>query len=233
MLTRLAALARHRPERVAYVVAAAVTSAAGALGQRRLHSATKMALVSLLQAGLARDARQTCPKGLTSLLLGTTAAGVGDAILLPRVDAAGEPRRQLRLGAAAFSVQQVIYTGMLTHAGARPTARTVAPVAAVLLGLATLDTATEGRPDLVVSGYGALLGAMAATALSAGRLGDDARRWLPAGGAAFLASDALILVREQLLTGRTSRAIAQGAVLASYALAQALLVDGLQQTVPR
>ena len=222
-----------RGERAAYAVAAVVTSLAGALGRRRTHAVSKAALMPLLQVGLVRDRRQFSPQGLGALLGATGAAWVGDLVLIaPEGGESDEAsRRRLRKGAAAFAVQQLIYAGLLVQAGARPRPRSTAVVAGTLLGLAALDTAKESKPDPVVTAYGVLLGTTGALALGMPRsAGDLAIGRIPWGGASFVASDAMILLGEQVLTGRAAQA-GHGFVLATYALAQRWLVDGLATTL--
>lgn len=220
-----------RGERAVYAVAGVVTSLAGALGRRRTHAVSKAALMPLLQVGLVRD-RRLSPQGLGALLGATGAAWVGDLVLIaPEGGESGEAsRRRLRKGAAAFAVQQLIYAGMLVQAGARPRPRSTAVIAGTLLGLAALDTAKESKPDPVVTAYGVLLGTTGALALGMPRSGGDvAIGRIPWGGASFVASDAMILLGEQVLTGRAAQA-GHGFVLATYALAQRWLVDGLAAT---
>lgn len=211
------------PERAAYLAAAITTTVADAAGQHRLHGVSKAAMVPALQVSVLRRWDVLSAQSRTALLGSTAAALVGDVLL---IDPAGgeseaESRRRLRRGAAAFGVQQIGYVLLLRRLGARPRWRTALPVAALLAGLAGLDTAKESAPDPVVTSYGLLLGAMAAHAAES----EDRRiRW---GGTAFLASDAMILVREQLLAERAGADRAAGAfVLATYAFAQRALIDG-------
>lgn len=219
---------RILPERAAYAVAGLVTSVAGATGRHRAHAVSKTALMPLLQASLVRERKSLCPKTFGALMLATGAAWVGDVVLIAPSGGESEQasRRRLRKGAAAFAVQQGIYAGLLAHAGARPRPRSTAVVAGTLLGLAALDTAKESRPDPVVTAYGLLLGTTGALALGMPRDGRVEVDRIPWGGAAFVASDAMILIGQQLLRGRSADA-AHGFVLATYALAQRWLVDGL------
>lgn len=219
---------RPAPLRVAFAAASAVTAVTGALERRAPLAAAKGSLVPLLAAEVA--ARRPAPRDRGLLLTALGGAWVGDVALLPPAggDAAHavDPtavRRQLRRGAAAFAVQQAAYLALLARRGHRPRARVAAPVAAWLGVLAVLDAREQhgGRPDPVVTGYGVLLGAMAATAMSSG----EAR--LVRGGAAFLASDSAILLRERFLHGPRARAVAEAFVLASYTDAQRYLVDAL------
>lgn len=214
---------RPLPERVAFVATSAATILAGGMQQHRVHAVAKAAMVPALQGSVVRH-WTGLSGGSRAVLLGSTAAAlVGDVLLVPPAEGESDrdSRRRLRRGAAAFGVQQLGYIGTLHHLGARPRWRTAVPAVALLAGLAALDTAKESAPDPVVTSYGVLLGTMAVHAMEA----DDGRIRL--GGAAFLASDAMILVREQLLGEQPTAKLAAGAfVLATYALAQRWLVDG-------
>lgn len=76
-----------------------------------------------------------------------------------------------------------------------------------------------------MTSYGLLLGAMTAHAVES----SDPR--IRSGGAAFLVSDATILLREPALKGRpAAQAVAGILVMTTYAAAQRLLVDGLLET---
>jgi uncharacterized membrane protein YhhN len=212
-----------RPERAAYAAVSVATTVAGAMGQHRAHALAKVAMVPALQGSVIRRWGDLCGKSRTGLIGATTAALVGDVLLVSPAEGESDEtaRRRLRRGAAAFGVQQLGYLGMLRYLGARPRWRTAVPVAVLLAGLAALDTAKESRPDPVVTAYGVLLGAMSAHAMEA----SDPRIRL--GGTAFLASDATILVREQLLRDRPQAQLAAGAfVMTTYALAQRWLIDG-------
>ncbi|MBM4708747.1 lysoplasmalogenase, partial [Rhodococcus hoagii] len=89
-------------------------------------------------------------------------------------------------------------------------------------------------------GYGALLGTTATLAadpaLAPGASDvaglpmpnrGDRRSWLGLGGLLFTGSDGTIVVRKLFLRGEKTRAVAEGAILASYAAAQLLLVEGM------
>lgn len=208
-----------RPELVAFVPTAVVAAVSGALGHRRTHAVSKSLVVPVLQAGLAAR-RQT-----GWLLLAARGAGwCGDVLLLPPDgdESAADERRRLRRGAVAFGIQQIGYCTLMWRAGVRPTAWRAAVVIAGLGALSALDTVKgDGAPDAVITAYGVLLGAMTTLAWSSGSA------QLRAGGLLFLASDAMILVREVLLRNPAGRAIAEAFVLGTYASAQALLVAGL------
>ncbi|WP_238072070.1 lysoplasmalogenase family protein, partial [Rhodococcus zopfii] len=55
----------------------------------------------------------------------------------------------------------------------------------------------------------------------------DRRSWLGLGGFVFTVSDGTIVVRRVLLKGKKTRAVAEGPILATYAAAQLLLVEGM------
>lgn len=214
---------RALPERTAFVASSVATILAGGMQQHRVHAVAKAAMVPALQGSVVRRWAGLSERSRTVLLGSTAAALVGDVLLVPPAEGESddESRRRLRRGAAAFGAQQLGYLSILRRLGARPRWRTAVPAAALLAGLAALDTAKESAPDPVVTSYGVLLGTMAVHAMEA----DDWRIRL--GGTAFLASDAMILVREQLLGDQPSAELAAGAfVLATYALAQRWLVDG-------
>ncbi|KNX39255.1 hypothetical protein VV01_06685 [Luteipulveratus halotolerans] len=222
------------PERAAYIALAAATTVTGALERHRAHAVVKTPLVPMLQVGLVRRARASRPAGLATLLTATTGAAVGDWFTLEASGGDERGRRRLRAGASAFGVQQAGYIALLLRAGHRPTRRTVVPVVATLAGLALLESRSGdggvAAPDPVLTGYGVLLGSMAALAMGAP---DSTRAGTQAGGAAFLASDATIIVREHLLRGPRAQAAAEAFVLASYTISQALLVDGLEGRIER
>lgn len=201
-----------------YAATALATATAGALERRRALVPSKGALMPVL-ASTVRGGR-----GSGALRVALAAAWAGDVALLPprRPEDDAAARRRLRRGASAFAVQQSAYLTLMARRGHRPPPAVVAAVGAWLGALAVLDArAREGRPDPVVTGYGLLLGTMAATALGS----DDAE--LRIGGGMFLASDSAILLRERLLTGHRARALAEAFVLLTYADAQWHLVQGL------
>ncbi|MBZ5735832.1 lysoplasmalogenase [Nocardioides sp. TRM66260-LWL] len=207
-----------RATKAVYGVVAVATAVAGAREHRPSLVPTKGALMPLLASAVTtgRD------RGLLRTAL--AAAWAGDLALLPprapEDDAAA--RRRLRRGAAAFAVQQAAYLTLLARRGHRPRPAVAAAVGAWLGTLAVLDVrAGGGRPDPVVTGYGLLLGTMAATALGS----NDGE--LRTGGGMFLASDSAILLRELLLSDHRTRALAEAFVLLTYADAQWHLVQGL------
>lgn len=198
-----------------------MTAVAAALERRALLAVTKSALIPTLQLGAwLRGSRDP-------LLFGATSAGwLGDVLLLPREGdrSASDERRQLRCGAMAFGVQQVGYVALMARAGVRPKVARVATVAPWLGGLSILDTlmGDGAAPDPIITTYGVLLGGMTVMAWS------SPTTTTSAGGVLFLASDSMILIRELLLKRRLTRGLAEAFVLGSYAVAQALLINGLQ-----
>ena len=234
VLSRLTRAMSARPERAAYVALAAATTVTGVLERHRAQAWVKTPLVPMLQVGLVRRARASRPAGLATLLAATTGAAVGDWFMLGASTDDEHGRSRLRAGASAFGVQQAGYIALLLRSGHRPSRRTAVPVAAVLAALAALESCSgdggPSAPDPVLTGYGVLLGSMAALAMSAP---DGSRRGVQVGGAAFLASDATILLREHVLRGPRARAAAEAFVLVTYTVAQALLVDGLEGTIER
>lgn len=210
---------------------AAVTTVTSATGPRRLHGATKMLLAPSLQAELVATPATNASTGVRpALLLATTASTVGDWFMYREGDAPSPAlaRREMRRGATAFAAQQMLLVGLMARRGDRPRPAATCCAAGVLGALAHLETGHEaGPPDPVLTAYGLTLGAMAATAQA------DADPRVRAGGALFLASDALIIVRQHLLRGRVTRAVAELAVMGSYAAALTLLVHGLASPAPR
>ncbi|WP_156822569.1 lysoplasmalogenase family protein [Demetria terragena] len=208
-----------------------MTTVTGACGPQRVHSASKAAMVPALQGSVVRHWKELAAPSRGVLLGATTAALVGDLLLVAPAagDSPEDSRRRLQRGAMAFGVQQVGYLALLRLVGARPRWRSSLPIAAVLAGLASLDTAKQSAPDPIVTTYGVLLGAMAAHAA------ESADQRIRLGGIVFLASDAMILLREQVLKEGSNAAIAAGLfVMATYAVAQRSLIDGfIERLAPR
>ena len=56
---------------------------------------------------------------------------------------------------------------------------------------------------------------------------EDPRTWLGVGGLVFSASDAAIVARRAFLKGETAKRLAEGLVIATYAAAHVMLVEGM------
>lgn len=228
-LTHLAGLVAQRPELAVYAPLAIATTATGTVGNLAVQRIPKLALVPALMAGAAWRRRLSATLAVAGL--GATA---GDWWMLRSGETEDQDparsRRYLRLGAAAFAVQQLGYGVLLVRRGARLRVAPVLRSVAVLGALAVLEGRGEeggGLPDPVLAAYGLSLGTMAA--LTAGTPSRDAGRdpLVATGGALFLASDALIIVRQQV-SHRVARAALEAAVLGTYTIAQAILVHELE-----
>lgn len=207
--------------RAAYLAVGALTTVTGAAAARTPHAVAKTSLMPFLCAELVADRRSRADGPLLTALV---ASGVGDVVLLGDDGDPDAQRRRLRCGAGAFAVTQLTYVVLLAARGDRPRWRAAVPVCGSLLAAAVLDSDDQGGLDPWLTSYGVLLGAT-------GVLGqDDAEGRVRAGSALFVLSDLTILLRSARLRGGSSRALAEGAVLATYAAAQRLLVDGLRTT---
>lgn len=227
---------RQRADLAAYVPLAAVTTAAAVLGRDRTHLVSKMLLAPSLAVGVlaTRGGRPTARTAtLVAALAGST---VGDWWMNASGRQVDDARRRglLRRGAAAFGVQQLGLLRLLMADGVRPRAVPSTCVAGVMAGLAVVESVgAGGRPDPVLSGYGVLLGSMAALATGDGRA-LRRRRAVALGGGLFLLSDATIIVGEHLARSARQEAAVSGVVMATYAAALALLVHGLRdEPLPR
>lgn len=217
---------RAELSRVAFASAAAATVVGAVTGADRLHRLAKPLMVPALAVGL--------PNPKSTLGIALAAATVGDVLLIDPDD----DSRILR-GAAAFAVMQGCYCALLRDAGAVPTPVNAAPR---LGGWAAATAVLARRSPTVAPGlsaYGLTLATMsilaADPALAPGARTvagvvvptGDRRSRLALGGILFTTSDALIVVRRVFLRSQTARRAAEGAILATYAAAQWLLVEGL------
>ncbi len=174
------------------------------------------------------------PKPVSALGGAMVAATVGDVLLIDPDDDS-----RILQGAASFAVMQAIYAELLRKRGARPTVSNAVPR---LVGWVAAAASMARRSPGVAPGlsaYGSTLAAMSTLAADpalapeartvAGLVvpGTDPRSRLAVGGMLFTISDALIVVRRLFLRRVVHRRIAEGSILATYALAQALLVEGL------
>ena len=219
---------RSTLSRAAFAAASVVTVAGAVVGSPRTQQIAKPLMVPALAAGVSRPA--------LPIATALAAATLGDVLLIDPDD----DTRILR-GAAAFAVMQGCYIGLLSSRGARPRAVNLVPrfagwaAAAVTLGRRSRDVA----PGL--SGYGLTLATMSTLAadpsLAPGTRrfcglvvpGVDPRSRLALGGVLFTVSDALIVFRRLFLVSESHRRAAEGTILATYALAQLFLVEGLSR----
>ena len=219
---------RSTLSRTAFASASAATVLGAVLGADRLHRFAKPLIAPSLMAGL--------PKPASTLGLALTAATVGDVLLL-------DPDDDSRIlhGAASFAVMQGCYCGLLRARGARVTVSAAAPRAAGWL-LAVVSMAARS-PDVApgLGAYGLTLASMstlaadptlvpgARTAAGVVVPGADPASRIALGGVLFTVSDALIVARRLLLTTESHRRAAEGVILATYAVAQLFLVEGLSR----
>ncbi|TSD94447.1 lysoplasmalogenase [Skermania sp. ID1734] len=169
------------------------------------------------------------------LLVGSLAAAtVGDILLIEPDD-----DRRLTRGALSFAGMQSGYAIALWRRGARPTTPALAPRIVGWLGASVLLRARARAVAPTLTGYGVTL-AVATTLASDPTLapessvvgglavpGADRRSWLGLGALLFTVSDALIVVRRVLLRSSRAKRYAEGVILATYAAAQGLLVEGM------
>lgn len=219
-----------RADLVAYAPLAVATTAAAVLGRERTHLVTKVLLAPTLAAGVVTSRRHRPGDRNATLLVALAGSTAGDWLMNAASGEAVPARRRvlMRRGAAAFAVQQVGLVRLLLRDGVRLRPLPTALVGGVLATLAVVDTVSEGgQPDAALTGYGVLLGAMAALALG-DRSGPLRRRSVALGGALFLLSDATIILGDHVAGSPGRRAVASGVVLSTYAVALALLVHGLR-----
>lgn len=223
-------------EHVVFLGAAAATVAGAVTENEGLQRAAKPLIAPALAARVLRR-RGNLDRVDTALLLGSLAAAtVGDVFMIDPDDDA-----RLRAGARSFAVMQFGYSAVLARRGARPTAPALVPRLLGWLGAAGLLRARARSVAPTLTAYGAVLGTTstlsADPALAPGARvvagtvlpNVDPRSRLGLGGLLFTGSDALIVVRRLFVRGNTGRRVTEGVVLASYAAAQALLVEGMTE----
>lgn len=217
---------RSTLSRLAFAGATSATVFGAVAGSEKLQRIAKPLMIPALAARGVRP--------MSTLGVALTAATVGDVLLIDPDDDA----RILR-GAAAFAVMQGCYCSLLTARGARPTPANAGPRLAGWATAATLLMRSSPAVAPGLSSYGLTLAAMSTLAADravapgsatfAGVVvpGSDPRSRLALGGILFTASDALIVFRRLFLDRESHRRVAEGAILATYALAQLFLVEGL------
>ncbi|EOM77140.1 lysoplasmalogenase [Rhodococcus rhodnii] len=220
-------------DRVVFYAATAATVAGAIVESEDVQRVAKPLIAPALAVGvLRRPGADRVDRAL--LVAGLAAATVGDVHMIRPDD-----DRSIVRGASAFGVMQACYSALLLRRDARPTAPAALPRVAGWAA-AALALRSGSRPVAApLSAYGLALGtsttlasdpALAPGARAVAGVvvpGSDPRSRLAAGAASFTVSDGLIVVRRLFVRGRRARAFAEGAILATYATAQALLVDGM------
>lgn len=228
---------RVLPEHSVYLASSVATTVLALSGDKRLQYASKPAMAPALAARVIREYRDKQLDGIdtTLLLVGLAAATVGDVFM---VDADDDDR--LIRGATSFGVMQSAYTTFLRQAGAKPHVATVAPQAAAAAAGSALLFWRQPAVAKPLSAYSFALGTTAAFASDPGLTPgarqvagvvvptrEDPRTWLGVGGLVFSVSDASIMARRMFLKGDTGRRLAEGLVIATYAAAHVMLIEGM------
>ncbi|WP_137723990.1 lysoplasmalogenase family protein [Prescottella subtropica] len=222
-------------EHFVFAGAAAATVYGGVAGSERVQQVAKPLIAPALAARVLRRRADLGTSDTVLLVTGLAAATVGDVFMIDPDD-----DTRLRRGATSFAVMQSAYSALLATHGARPRRGTAAPRLAAWATASGLLAAKAPAVAPTLTGYGALLGTTATLAADPALAPDaaavvglpvpnrrDRRSWLGLGGLLFTGSDGLIVVRKLFLRQEKSRVVAEGAVLASYAAAQVLLVEGM------
>ncbi|ABG97307.1 conserved hypothetical protein [Rhodococcus jostii RHA1] len=221
-------------EHAVFAGATLATVVGAVTGRERWQQVAKPLIAPALAARVLRRRADTDPADAALLLAGLTAATVGDVFMIDPDDDA-----RLVRGASSFAVMQVGYSALLLRRGARPTAPALLPRFAGWAGAAALLRGRAKEVAVPLTTYGSLLGTTstlsadpslapgAAVVANVAVPGADRRSWLGVGGMLFTASDGLIVVRRLFIRGERGRAVAEGVILASYAAAQLLLVEGM------
>ncbi|MGB1583880.1 MAG: lysoplasmalogenase family protein [Solirubrobacterales bacterium] len=232
--------AAAQPERAVFVGSAIALAVAGAKRSRRTEVLAKPLLMASLQIGLARTACRRSDID-NALLFGATGASlVGDWYMLEEEFAPTQQKsdRFLKRGAACFAVNHALMIALAVKHGARPTKRDALLRLGSLAEAKLVLYATNRELFLPIAWYSAALTAMSTVMASPSLVPADApagdpRRGLELGGLSFVASDGTILHRRTFFKDTAAGSGAEAFVLASYALAQMLLVDGLEKLAER
>ncbi|WP_345349359.1 lysoplasmalogenase [Rhodococcus olei] len=223
-------------EHAVFLGATAATVVGAVTENERLQLVAKPLIAPALAARVLRR-RGNVDAVDTGLLLGSLAAAtVGDVFMI-------DPDDDTRLmnGARSFAVMQLGYSAVLARRGARPTVPALVPRLLGWIGASGLLRARARRVAPTLTGYGAVLGTTstlsADPALAPGARvvagtvvpNTDPRSRIGLGGLLFTGSDALIVVRRLFVRSQAGRRLVEGVVLASYAAAQALLVEGMTE----
>ncbi|MGV9794317.1 MULTISPECIES: lysoplasmalogenase family protein [unclassified Gordonia (in: high G+C Gram-positive bacteria)] len=210
-----------------YATAAAAATFYGATGPRRAAAMTKPVPLALLGGYVAAGYRRRTPLDTALLTAIVAASAAGDRLmLLEEFETDQDAKdRYLRWGASVFGAAQLSYAAAMLRAGARPTARLLAPRLAILTESAVVMAVHRPRLLTVLGPYGQSLALMSALAADV----KNPQPRMRIGGWLFLASDLTILNRRHLITDQRVRTAAEVWVLATYFAAQALLVSGLDK----
>ena len=221
-------------EHVVFAGATVATVVGAVTGRKRLQRIAKPLIAPALAARVVRRRGATDSVDAGLLLAGLTGATVGDVFMIDPDDDA-----RLVRGASAFAVMQACYSALLLRNGARPTPAAWGPRLAGWLGAALLLRARSAGVAAPLTAYGSALATTSTLAADptlapgAGVVASvaipsvDRRSWLGLGGVLFTASDGLIVVRRLFVRRERGRAASEGLILASYAAAQLLLVEGM------
>jgi uncharacterized membrane protein YhhN len=221
-------------EHAVFAIASAATVVGGVLGNESVQKVAKPLIAPSLAVRVLRRSRDLDRRDTALLLAGLTAATVGDVFMIDPDD----DSRILR-GAGSFAVMQTAYSTLLARHGARPTRAAVLQRVPAVMGAAALLRWRSRSVAAPLTAYGTVLAttatlaadpSLAPGAKTSGGLvfpNADRRSWLGLGGLVFTLSDGTIVERRTLLKSEPARAAAEGFVLATYAAAQLLLVEGM------
>lgn len=221
-------------EHAVFAAATAATVVGAVVGNERVQQIAKPLIAPALAARVLRKRSETETADTALLLAGLAAATVGDVFMI-------DPDNDARLikGASSFAVMQASYSALLLRRGARPTRAALRPRTSGWSTASGLLRAKAPSVSTPLTGYGLMLGTTStlsadpALAPQSKAVLDvvvpnkDRRSWLGLGGVLFTASDGLIVVRRLFIRGTAGRAAAEGVILASYAGAQLMLVEGM------
>lgn len=232
--------ARWGIEHAVFAAATTATVVGAVIGNERLQQIAKPAIAPALAVRVIRRRAESSSTDSALLLAGLAAATVGDIFMIDPDDDA-----RLVAGASSFAVMQAGYSTLLLRRGARPTRAAVIPRLSGWLAASTLLRARARSVSTPLTGYGAMLATTstlsadpalapgATTVLDLAIPNRDRRSWLGVGGLLFTASDGLIVLRRLFASRTATRAGAEGVILASYAAAQLMLVEGMLASSPR
>lgn len=229
-----------RPERAVFVASAVALTVAGAKRSKRTETFVKPLIMASLQVGLSRSACHRSDVDNVLLFGATGASLVGDWMMMQE-EFAPTPRKAdvwIKHGAACFAVNHALMTTLAVKHGARPTKQDIVMRLGSLAEAKLILFATNRELFVPIAWYSAALSTMSAVVASpslvpAEAAAGDPRRGLELGGLSFVASDGTILHRRTFFKNSGAGNAAEAFVLASYALAQLLLVDGLEAVADR
>ncbi|MGL4304865.1 MAG: lysoplasmalogenase family protein [Mycobacteriaceae bacterium] len=217
-----------------FLGASAATVLSVVVGRMDVQKVTKPLIAPALAITVIHKRQQLGRIDFALLLMGLGAATIGDILLIDPDD-----DQNLMKGASSFAVMQSAYSAILFRQGARPHFQTSLPRAVAWVLAAAAMARRIPQVAIPLSGYGGFLSSTATlsadSALASGGKsfatvvipGLNRRSWLGIGGVVFSLSDALIIFRKMFLRSSRSRNISEGMILATYALAQFLLVEGM------